>query len=339
MKSSNLISKYSICGVLAGLLSISPASAQIFVADNTMVEKYTLAGADNGTTANSATLVSGLNTALGVAVSGPDLFVLKSNGVGEYNATTGATINASLIGGLSPTNFAIDDSGNLFVTNDVSGAGNATINEYTTGGAAANGSNPAILSGLTSPAGVAVYNNGNTHALFVTSSTNNSLTEYTLDTNGDGMYGVAAHGGTTTVISSALTYPFNMVIAGSDLYFVNRNPPGLPTNPGSVDDYNIGAGTLNSSFITDLNEPYGISVLGSDLYVTESMAGGTVAEYTTSGQSVNISSQYPTVTGVGYPAGIDVVSSLSAAPEPYSQAMGMIVVALFVVLRLRRRVA
>jgi DNA-binding beta-propeller fold protein YncE len=61
------------------------------------------------------------------------VYVANSNGtIGEYDATTGAVINASLISGFSdPVSLAVSGP-NLFVAD--SGAG--TIGQYTTSGAA-----------------------------------------------------------------------------------------------------------------------------------------------------------------------------------------------------------
>jgi hypothetical protein len=55
----------------------------------------------------SATLVSGLNTPEGIAVSGGNLWVANYNigTIGEYNATTGAAVNATLVSGLSNPHF------------------------------------------------------------------------------------------------------------------------------------------------------------------------------------------------------------------------------------------
>jgi hypothetical protein len=79
--------------------------------------------------------------------------------VGEYNATTGATINAKfIITGIGP-NAAFAPSGlallgnTLFVANFGSGAGNGTVGTYdaTTGAAISN-----FITGLTFPQGIAV---------------------------------------------------------------------------------------------------------------------------------------------------------------------------------------
>src|SRR5271154_5970011 len=121
--------------VLLGFLSSTAARAdQVFVANfggNTIGE-YTTSGA----TVN-ASLISGLNSPGGIAVSGSDLFVVNASGttIGEYT-TSGATVNASLISGLTCA-LAIAVSGSdLFVTSSFSN----TIGEYTTSGATVNAS-------------------------------------------------------------------------------------------------------------------------------------------------------------------------------------------------------
>ena len=74
----------------------------------------------------------------------------SSGTIGEYNATTGATINASPVSGLSSLFGIAISGGNLFVAN----AGNSTIGEYNaTTGATINAS---LVSGLSFPRGIAV---------------------------------------------------------------------------------------------------------------------------------------------------------------------------------------
>jgi hypothetical protein len=84
----------------------------------------------------NASLISGLNEPIGIAVSGSDLFVANYYGGGtvdEYT-TAGATVNAALLSGLSsPSGIAVSGS-DLFVAN----AGNDTIGEYTTSWALVN---------------------------------------------------------------------------------------------------------------------------------------------------------------------------------------------------------
>ena len=70
------------------------------------------------------------------------------NTIGEYDATTGATVNSSLISGLNrPYGIAVS-GGNLFVAN----YGANTIGEYNaTTGATVNSS---LVSGLNGPTGI-----------------------------------------------------------------------------------------------------------------------------------------------------------------------------------------
>jgi streptogramin lyase len=112
-----------------------------------------------------------------VAVSGNDLYVISQVGgdsvymVGEYNATTGAPINASLITGLSGgSNGDIAVSGNdLFVSIN----GTDAISEYnaTTGAVIQS----PLIPNLSQPAGIAVYGGD----LFVVIPGSDSVAEYT----------------------------------------------------------------------------------------------------------------------------------------------------------------
>jgi hypothetical protein len=93
-----------------------------------------------------------LNSPTGITVFGGNLLVANGSGstIGEYNATTGATINASLVSGLHyPEGIAVFQ-GDLFVAN-INGN---TIGEYnaTTGATI----NSALVSGLNGPIGIAV---------------------------------------------------------------------------------------------------------------------------------------------------------------------------------------
>ncbi len=101
----------------AGFLSAVSATA---LADELFVTNYADADGDPNsgsvgayTTSGSAvnaSLVTGLDEAGGLAVSGGDLFVGNyGNGtIGEYDATTGSPINASLITGLDdPTGIVV----------------------------------------------------------------------------------------------------------------------------------------------------------------------------------------------------------------------------------------
>jgi hypothetical protein len=89
----------------------------------------------------NASLISGLSDPQGLAISGNDLFVTSGDTIGEYTLS-GAVVNASLITGLSsPQDIAICGD-DLFVVNN---GGGGYIGEYTTSGARVNAS---LISGL-----------------------------------------------------------------------------------------------------------------------------------------------------------------------------------------------
>ena len=172
---SLLLTGLSICVALWAMPET--VSGQIYVANagggspgSGTIGEYTTAGA----TVN-ASLVSGLNYPLGLAVSGGNLFVAGlGDTIGEYT-TAGATVNATLVSGLNaPIGLAIS-GGNIFVANYLGG----TIGEYTTAGATVNAS---LVSGLNGPHGLAVSGGD----IFVANcsdyvSGNGTIGEYTTD--------------------------------------------------------------------------------------------------------------------------------------------------------------
>src|SRR4029450_11508444 len=107
-----------------------------------------------GQRSTAPSYLPGLNEPRGIAFFGGDLVVTNrgNDTIGEYNATTGATINSSFISsGLNDPRGIALSGGDLFVTNAV---GN-TIGEYNaTTGATINSS--FISSGLNVPVGIVV---------------------------------------------------------------------------------------------------------------------------------------------------------------------------------------
>lgn len=140
-------------------------SAQIYVVNTASgtIGEYTTAGA----TVN-ASLISGLDSPIGLAVSGGYIYVSSPTNfrVGEYT-TAGATVNATLISEGVPSGLAVS-GGNIFVSDD-----NAMrISEYTSAGAVVNAS---LISGLMYPEGLAV-SGGN---IFVANRLSGTIGEYT----------------------------------------------------------------------------------------------------------------------------------------------------------------
>jgi WD40 repeat protein len=130
--------------------------------------------------------------------SGGIIFVTNfaNNTIGEYNATTGATINSSFISaGLDlPGGIALF-GGNLFVAN----SGNDTIGVYNaTTGATINSS--FISSGLNGPIGIALSGGD----LFVANSGNNTIGAY------DATTGATID---SSFISSGLNVPVGIVVS------------------------------------------------------------------------------------------------------------------------------
>ena len=218
----------------------------------------------------SASLVAGLTDPSGIAVSGSDVFVTNSNGTIGEYTTSGATVNASLVSGLSNP-LAIAVSGSdLFVTNS-----NGTIGEYTTSGATVNAS---LVTGLSTPSGITVSGSD----LFVTNTGTGKIGEYTTS-------------GTTVNASlvSGVNSPSGITVSGSDLFVTTGN--------GRIGEYTTSGSTVSSGLVRNLSSPAGITVSGNDLFVTN-RSTGTVGEYTTSGSTVNAA----LITGRADPRGIAV---------------------------------
>jgi hypothetical protein len=170
----------------------------------------------------------------------------------------------------------------LFVTNS------GTIGEYTTAGATVN---PALISGLSRPFGIAVSGSD----LFVTNAGNDTIGQYTT-------------GGATVnpTLISGLSNPFGIAVSGSDLFVVNAGSFGI----GTIGQYTTAGATVNPALISGLSFPMAIAVSGSDLFVTN--AGiGTIGAYTTSGATVNPA----LISGLISPYAIAIVPTV---PEPGS---------------------
>src|SRR5215475_262196 len=174
----------------------------------------------------------------------------------------------------------------IFVANSNPGGPPNTIGEYTTSGATVN---PALISGLSLPTGIAVSGSD----LFVVNRGPDTIGEYTTS------------GATVNpALISGLSGPWGIAVSGSDLFVVNRGA-------GTIGEYTTSGGTVNPALISGLNAPRSIAVSGSDLFVTNTGAG-TIGEYTTSGATVNPA----LISGLTDPFGIAIVPT--AAPEPSS---------------------
>lgn len=252
----------------------------------------------NGSTIN-ASLVSGLNSNEGIAISGNNLFVANLNNgtVGAYT-TSGSTVNPSLISGLSgPEGIAVSGS-NLLVANYA----NNTVGEYTMSGAMVNAS--LISVGLSVPHRIAISGG---HV-------------FILSPGGGGGY-IGEYGLDGSVINtsliSGLYSPTGISISGNDLFVTSYGSSGYDDINGTVGEYTTSGAVVNASLITGLWHPFDIAILGNDLFVANSAAGlsgaGTIGEYTTSGQTVNAS----LVSGLTDPRAI----AIGPVPEPPTVAV------------------
>jgi hypothetical protein len=135
----------------------------------------------------------------------------------------------------------------IYVTN----AGNGMIGEYTTAGAAVN---PALLTGLSSPYGIAVLGS----SLFVAEQGSGKVDEYDATTL------------KLLASVSGLSSPAGVAVLGSSLFVAEQGS-------GKVDEYDATTLKLLAS-VSGLSSPAGVAVLGSSLFVVNS-GNGTIDEY------------------------------------------------------------
>jgi len=211
-------------------------------------------GEYNATTgaAINPSFITGINGATGIAVSGNNLYVSNQTSsssspmfipgtVSEYDATTGAAINASFITGLSSPERLAALGNTLFVVNGDVGTNIDTIGTYNaTTGAAIN----ARFLPLFDPTGLVIA--GNT--LFVSN--------YDASVAGGGTVG--EYNATTGAVINAnfitgLNGPEGIVISGNDLFVANYLG-------GTVGEYNATTGAvINADFIT-ISDPWDFAV-------------------------------------------------------------------------------
>ena len=271
MKTSKSIYRIPLALALACALAATLKAQNIYVLNsgNDTIGEYGLNGAGD------TSLISGVDSSWGFAISGTNLFIPTETGVGEYT-TSGATVNASLISEfpLVPLNVAICGT-NLFVLNF------GTVGEYTTFGTTINA---LLISGLTnSPVGMAISGTN----LFVANNYDGTIGEYTTS------------GATVNAsLISGLNYPVGIAISGTNLFVED----GL-----GVGEYTTSGATVNASFISGLDGGiFGIAIWGTNLVVAYNLYGtgqGSVSEYTTSGALVNTTpisgSSNPTAVALG----------------------------------------
>jgi hypothetical protein len=172
----------------------------------------------------------------------------------------------------------------IFVTNFAHGdAGASTIGEYTTSGATVN---PALISGLTFPGGIAISGN----KLFVASGEfGGMIGEYTLS-------------GTPVnpALITGLDFPGAMTVSGGDLFVAT---PKAEIEAEMIGKYTTSGATVNAALIPQLGPVADMAVSGDKLFISD-VIDGLVGEYTTSGATVNAA----LISGLNEPVSMAVAS-------------------------------
>ena len=286
----------AIVALLPGLYLMSTAEAQLYVTTNSgVINEY---DANTGATV-AFSLVSGLASTAGVAVSGGDLYVANLNGpVSEWDAGTGALISGSLIStaGSYPLLGGIAVSGTaLYVTDwmgpSYSGSNGAMFGIYNSSTGATLRAMGTMRTGTFGQIAVSgTY-------VFVTTVTGEGIRVFTQVTPSSS--GVLQ----TNVTLTSLTNAIDLAASGSNLFVAQSN--------GIIGEYNFDGSVVNASLLSGFTGITGIALSGTNLYVATS--NGTIGEYTTGGGTVNAR----LVTGV---TGINDISVAQSVPEPSSWA-------------------
>jgi hypothetical protein len=221
-------------------INITVAGSTLFVSNyNGVVGEYTTSGA----TVNSSFIsVANPTDELGsMVVIGSNLFLADYTAgvVGEYNATTGATINASFISDNGVFGLAAVGS-DLFLLNYNGGA----IDEYTTSGALVT---TGLVTGFSDPGYlVAIGSN-----LFVADEGNGVVGEYTTS------------GAVVNASLIAVSEPWGLTTDGTNLFVDNLGT-------GVVGEYNTSGGVVNADLINGPGgDSYGIAYVGTSATAPE----------------------------------------------------------------------
>jgi len=250
------------------------------------VGQYAISG---GTT--NATLISGLTSPTGIAVDASGRIYVafqagaNANTVAQYSSA-GTLLNANFITGLgAPQGLAFDASGNLYVGNTATG----TVGKYSPTGSPLNTS---FITGQSVPIGLAFNASGD---FFVVNATPPGTGERVA------RFDSAGNLINSSFVATGLSGPQFLAFDGAGGLFVS--------NGTVIGKFNATTGaTINSAYITGLNNPEGIVIVGGNLFVAEN--NNRIGQYTTAGttgSAINAS----VISGLSAPYGVAV-----AIPEP-----------------------
>src|SRR6266849_456541 len=218
----------------------------------------------------------------------------SSGSVGEYNASTGAAINANLITGLNtPTGLVV--AGNILFVANIGPSVPGAVGEYNAStGAAINAS---FITGLSQPIGLAVSGNN----LFVANYGGTTVGEYNATT------GAVINASFIT----GLIQPSGAALSGNSLFVFNGNND-------TVGEYNATTGAaINASLITVSAFSYGLAVAGPPLpctlddTATYDATSGTLTMNFTIGNSI-----YSAATWNAWLTYQASIKSLFSVPQP-----------------------
>ena len=100
---------------------------------------------------------------------------------------------------------------------------------------------------------------------------------------------------TIQLLALALPVLLTATMKAQSLIYVSDN------EANTIGEYTDSGSTVNASLMTGLNDPGGIAISGTNLFVANS-GNGTIGEYTTSGAIINAS----LITGLNSPVGIAI---------------------------------
>jgi len=173
----------------------------------------------------------------------------------------------------------------ILVVNSGNGApGAGSIGEYTTSGALLN---PALISGLTCPAGIAISGD----KLFVVNFLAGTISEYTTS-------GALVN----PSLISGLNFPGAIAVSGGFLYV---STSAVNVEADMIGKYTTSGATVNATLIPGLGPVGDIKVSGNNLFYSDGI-DNLVAKYTTSGALLNPNLVPNFVEGVNFARGIAV---------------------------------
>ncbi|MGD0261293.1 MAG: hypothetical protein ABSD29_15885 [Verrucomicrobiota bacterium] len=252
----------AILATLFGFALLAPAAhAQtLYVTQSNQISAF---DATTGAVINLP-LITGLDSAVAVAIAGTDLLAVyfkpggspTNSNIGLFTSS-GAAVQTPLISGLDGAFSAAVSGGNIYVVNAV----NATVGEYTTSGAPVNASliRATAATGVTGTSGGLAVLGNHLFLGVVVYSVNGWINEYDATTGGLLTNLFIGVGGLTPALTAS----------GNTIYAVT----GIGAASGT---WNIGAwdattgAVIKYPFVTNLYAPVSLAVNGNDLFVLDS---------------------------------------------------------------------